>query len=97
MKNRKPQYRRSSLKSVPVYEGEPIEQKIERILTNKEPITDGAPIIYTEKKKGVQPEFNIRTDRWEHAAAAMDVVHKTKAAKSEKKAEIPKVSETERS
>ena len=33
------------------YEGETIEQKIERITTNKEPIKDGAPLIYTERKK----------------------------------------------
>ena len=29
--------------------------------------------------------MDIRTDRWEIAAGAMDVVHKNKAAKSEKK------------
>ena len=28
----------------PGYEGETIEQKINRVVNNKEPITDGAPI-----------------------------------------------------
>ena len=51
MKNRKPKYQKSTINSVPTWEGEPIELKVERILTNKEPITDGAPIIYTDKKK----------------------------------------------
>ncbi len=31
-------------------QGETIEQKIERIVNNKEPITDGAPLIYTDEK-----------------------------------------------
>ena len=39
---------KSQLKSVECVEGEPIELKIERIVSNKEPITDGAPSIFTE-------------------------------------------------
>lgn len=63
------------------YEGETIEMKINRIVNNKEPITDSAPLIYTDRKEGVQPDYNIRTDRWEHAIEAMDKVHKTELAK----------------
>jgi len=48
-------------------EGETIEQKVERVTTNKEPISDGAPLIYTERKEGVQAGYNIRTDRFEIA------------------------------
>lgn len=66
-----------------LYEGETIEQKISRIVNNKEPITDGAPLIYTERKQGVQPGYNIRTDRWEVAIDAMDAVTATKKAKRE--------------
>lgn len=55
-------------------EGEPIEHKIERIVNNKEAITDGAPAIYTERKDGVISAYNIRTDRWEIATDAMDKV-----------------------
>lgn len=65
------------------YEGETIESKIERILTNNEPITDGAPPIYTERKHGVRPEYNIRTDRWDLAIDAMDYVAKSNIAKRE--------------
>ena len=32
---------------------ETIEKKVKRIVENKEPISDGAPIIYTERNKGV--------------------------------------------
>ena len=49
------------------FEGEQIEEKVRRIVNNNEPITDGAPIIFTEKKDGVLPEYNIRTDRWDIA------------------------------
>lgn len=63
-------------------EGETIETKVARIVQNKEPITDGAPMIYTEKEQGVLPEYDIRTDKWEIAQNAMDAVHATNIAKS---------------
>lgn len=70
-------------------EGETIEMKIRRITNNKEPISDGAPIIYTERKEGVKPEFNIRTDRWEIAVDAMDKVSSNKIAKREERHKSP--------
>ena len=69
-------------------EGETIEQKIERVTTNKEPIKDGAPIIYTERKDGVLAGYNIRTDRFEVAVDAMDKVQKSKVAQREARAEM---------
>ena len=60
--------------------GERIEEKVERIVNNKEPIRDASPIIYTEKKDGVLPAYNVRTDRWEIATEAMDKVHRSKLA-----------------
>lgn len=62
--------------------GESIENKVRRITENNEPITDGAPIIYTNREDGVLPAYNIRTDRWEVAQAAMDAVNQTNLAKS---------------
>ena len=62
-------------------EGELIEQKIERIMTLNEPITDGAPIIYTERKYGVLPEHNIRTDRFDLALEATGHIQKTNTIK----------------
>ena len=83
-------------------EGECIEEKIRRVTQNGEPITDGAPIIFTEKKDGVLPQYDIRTDRWDIALMAMDAVNKVKTAKSknygekkeEAKKEEPKKGET---
>lgn len=62
--------------------GESIENKVRRITENNEPITDGAPIIYTNREDGVLPAYNIRTDRWEIAQAAMEAVNQANLAKS---------------
>lgn len=67
---------------VETFEGEEIENKVRRIVNNKEPISDGAPIIFTMKADGVQPQYNIRTDRWDIALDAMDNVARAKIAKS---------------
>lgn len=72
-------------------EGETIETKIERITTNNEPITDGAPIIYMERKDGVQAGYDIRTDRFEVAVEAMDYVTKSKISARENGGKIIKM------
>ena len=81
---KKPVFRRSSIKSYITPEGETIERKVRRIEVDNEPIKDGSPIIYTEKADGVKPEYNVRTDRFEVAATAMDIVHKNETAKGNK-------------
>ena len=65
------------------YVGERLEEKIQRITSNKEPIKDGAPLIYTERKNGVMPEYNVKTDRFEVAVIAMDAVAKSHLARRE--------------
>lgn len=70
------------------YEGEQLETKIRRILNNKEPLTDGAPLIYTERKEGVLPGYDIRTDRFEVAIDAMDKVTKSHQAKREERLKL---------
>lgn len=67
------------------YEGETIETKIVRIVTQNEPIKDGAPLIFTQRKQGVLPEYDIRTDRFEIAIDAMDKITKSNLAKRDKK------------
>lgn len=62
--------------------GETIESKVKRVTENNEPITDGAPIIYTNREDGVLPAYNIRTDRWEIAQQAMDAVNQANLAKA---------------
>lgn len=80
-------YHRTRLQGVETTQGEPIEWKIARVVDNKEPITDGAPEIFTERSEGVVSAYNIRTDRWEIAAEAMDAVSGTVEAKRDAKAE----------
>lgn len=76
---------KTTLKGITSYEGETIEQKIRRITVNKEPIADGAPLIYTNRKDGVMAEYDIKTDRFEVAIDAMDKVSKTHLAKREER------------
>lgn len=68
-------------------EGETIETKVERIMNNKEPITDGAPTIYTERKEGVIPEYDIRTDRFDHALDMTDSITKQALLKRKERME----------
>lgn len=63
------------------YLGETIEMKMERVVNSGEPINEGASMIYTDRKDGVRPELNIRTDRWDVALDAMDKVTKSQLAK----------------
>ena len=85
-------YVRSQITGVEKLEGEPIEHKIERSVSNKEAITDGAPEVFTDRKDGVLSAYNIRTDRWEIATDAMDKIEKSNQAKRDAKAN--KASET---
>lgn len=50
-------------------------------MNNNEPITDGAPLIYTDRKDGVDPAHNIRTDRWDLALDMTDSITKQAIAK----------------
>lgn len=74
---------KTSIRVNNAYKAESIEAKVRRIVSNKEPITDGAPMIYTERKDGVAPSYNIRTDRFESAVEAMDGVSRAHLAKRE--------------
>lgn len=74
---RKQQQLPTVLKVNTSYLGESIEQKIRRLVNNKEPIGEETGLIYTERKDGVRPEYDIRTDRNEIALDAMTAVSKT--------------------
>lgn len=87
--------KKSELTMYEAYVGETIEKKIRRIVNNNEPITDGAPLVYTDRKDGVQPAYDIRTDRFEIAVDAMDKVHKSNAAKREAKAKANETTKTD--
>lgn len=61
------------------YEAEPREVKLRKIISGESnDMEDGVfPTIYTEKKDGVQPEFDIRTDRFEVAIDAIDKINQS--------------------
>lgn len=81
-----PKFAKTSISVNQSYEGERIEKKIERMMNNNEPITDpGAQTIYTDRKDGVQPDYDIRADKWEYAVEAMDKVSKSHIAKREER------------
>lgn len=63
------------------YQADPREVKLRKIISGETSnMEDGVfPTIYTEKKDGVQPEFDIRTDRFEVAIDAMDKINQSTA------------------
>lgn len=63
------------------YEAEPREVKLRKIISGEASnMEDGVfPTIYTEKKDGVRPEYDIRTDRFEVAIDAMDKINQSAA------------------
>lgn len=63
------------------YEAEPREVKLRKIISGEASnMEDGIfPTIYTEKKDGVQPEYDIRTDRFEVAIDAIDKINQSVA------------------
>lgn len=63
------------------YKAEPREVKLRKIINGEaNSMDDGVfPTIYTEKKDGVQPEFDIRTDRFEVAIDAIDKINQSAA------------------
>ena len=48
------EYYKSDMKGDSPYDGESIEEKIERVMLTGEAIEDGAPLIYTERKDGIK-------------------------------------------
>ncbi len=63
------------------YQAEPREVKLRKIINGEaNNMEDGVfPTIYTEKKDGVRPEFDIRTDRFEIAIDAIDKINQSAA------------------
>lgn len=64
------------------YQAEPREVKLRKIINGESSsMEDGVfPTIYTEKKDGVMPEYDIRTDRFEVAIDAIDKINKSEAS-----------------
>lgn len=56
--------------------GERIEERVQRMLYAGESMGDGAPLIYTDRRNGVEPQYNVRSDRFELALDAINGVTK---------------------
>lgn len=79
---KKATYRKGGIKDPNLaYQAEPREVKLRKIINGESSnMEDGVfPTIYTEKKDGVQPEYDIRTDRFEVAIDAIDKINKSVA------------------
>ena len=46
-----PKIGKTLVNGVPKVDGETIEEKVERVVNNGEPIEDGAPNVYTDSRK----------------------------------------------
>lgn len=79
---------------IEMVEGERLEEKLARVIETGEPISDGAPLIFTPKDNGVIAAYNIRTDRWEIAQSAMEEAYKADIAKSKKYQKLSPEAET---
>lgn len=80
-----PYYRNTCINSNVTEQRESIEKRYQRMLENKEPMDGGAQLIYTERKDGVMPAYNIRTDRFDVAVEGMQAVSKSYQARRENK------------
>jgi len=60
-----------------------LEEKIERMMSNKDSIPNEAPLIYQERGEGVGGSYNIRSDKWEVALDATDIISRNKAVERE--------------
>lgn len=83
---------RSSIRTNVAYESESLEKKLRRTIASGQPIDNVCEVIYTDRKDGVLPQYDIRTDRFEVALNAMDKFTRSAAARRE---EIIKANEDE--
>lgn len=74
------------------YEAETMVKKLQKAMDSKSPLDDAAPIVYTNKKDGVMPAYDIRTDRFEVARIATEKMAAYEAAKTEN---LPKIEKSE--
>lgn len=80
---------KTQIHRVPREQGESIEEMIRRCTESNEPIESTAPMIYTEEAAGVQPQYDIRADRFDIALDAVDKYQKSEAARKKAEAEKP--------
>lgn len=63
------------------YEAKSIETMLAERMDGQDIEMGGKALLYTEKKDGVIPETNIRSDRWDLAMMALDSVERSRVAR----------------
>lgn len=63
------------------YEAKPLEMYLADATTESTPIQVMSPMIYTAREDGVQPQYDIRTDKWVVAQMALGEQSKTAIAR----------------
>jgi len=81
-------YKPTTLKVNKQVKGERLEETVYRMMRMNEPIggPGAAPLIYTERKDGVLPQHDIRTDVFEIAIDVADKIHGDHIAKRQERA-----------
>lgn len=69
------------IKKNETYEGKSLEEALADKIAGEEIELGGKALLYSERKDGVLPITNIRTDRWDIAMMALDSVEKARIAK----------------
>lgn len=61
-------------------DGQSLEEFLRKAMQGKEPIQATAKLTYNDRKDGVLPQHDIRTDRWELAQEQTTAYHMSRAA-----------------
>jgi len=61
-------------------EGQSLEEFLRKAMKGTEPIQATAKVTYNDRKDGVLPQHDIRTDRFDMALMQTDKLHATQAA-----------------
>lgn len=69
------------------YEAQSLEEQIKAATIGNQKIQADGSLIFTERKKGVEPQYNIRTDRFDLALDQIEKYDKMTAAQRDDKPE----------
>lgn len=72
------------------YEAKSIETMLAERMEGQDIEMGGKALLYTEKKDGVIPETNIRSDRWDLAMMALDSVERSRIARRDGTGDVKK-------
>lgn len=70
-----------------------MEEFLRKALNGNEPVQATAKMTYNDRKDGVLPQHDIRTDRFDLAMMATDKIHASQAA-ARHKADFPEMEKT---